>query len=107
VVRLSGLTDLAITKLDVLTMLSPIKICIAYDFKGKRLDEFPADARILNECQPIYETMAGWTEGIESMRKLAELPVAAQNYVRFIEVFTDVKASIISVGPGRGQTIQR
>ncbi len=107
VVRLSGMTDLAITKLDVLTTLNPVKICIAYDFKGKRLDEFPADARILNECQPIFETMAGWTEGIESMRKLAELPVAAQNYVRFIEVFTDVKASIISVGPGREQTIRR
>ena len=106
-VRLSGMTDLAITKLDVLTTLNPVKICIAYDFKGKRLDEFPADARILNECRPIYETMAGWTEGIESMRKLAELPVAAQNYVRFIEVFTDVKASIISVGPGREQTIRR
>jgi adenylosuccinate synthase len=106
-VRLSGLTDLAITKLDVLTTLNPIKICVAYDFKGKRLDDFPADARILNECRPIYETMAGWTEGIESMRKLAELPVAAQNYIRFIEVFTDVKASIISVGPGREQTIRR
>jgi adenylosuccinate synthase len=106
-VRLSGLSDLAVTKLDVLTTLNPIKICIAYEFKGKRLDDFPADARILNECRPIYETMAGWTEGIESMRKLAELPVAAQNYVRFIEVFTDVKASIISVGPGREQTIRR
>jgi adenylosuccinate synthase len=106
-VRLSGITDLAITKLDVLTTLNPIKICIAYEFKGKRLDNFPADARILNECQPIYETMAGWAESIESMRLLAELPGAAQNYIRFIETFTDVKASLISVGPGREQTIRR
>ena len=106
-VRLSGMTDLAITKLDVLTTLNPIKICIAYEFKGKRLDNFPADARILNECRPIYESMAGWAEGIESMRVLAELPGAAQNYIRFIETFTDVKASLISVGPGREQTIRR
>jgi adenylosuccinate synthase len=80
-VRLCGITDLAITKLDVLTSLHPLKVCVAYQYKGERLEHFPADTRVLADCQPIYETISGWHEDIEPVRHLSELPIAAQNYI--------------------------
>jgi adenylosuccinate synthase len=106
-VRLCGMTELAVTKLDILTSLNPIKVCVAYEHKGQRLEHFPADTRILAECEPIYETMPGWKEDFQSVREDSGLPKTAIAYVRTIEDATGVPVRIISVGPERDQTIHR
>jgi len=104
-VRLNGLTGLAITKLDVLGELDEIKICDAYDYKGQTLTEFPTDLRVLAECRPIYETLPGWKTDISAIRAEEDLPAAARAYLERIEKLTETPIDIISVGPGREQTI--
>ena len=104
-VRLNGLTGLAITKLDVLGELDEIKICDAYDYKGQTLTEFPTDLRVLAECKPIYETVPGWKADISGIRSEEDLPEAARSYLKRIETLTETPIDIISVGPGREQTI--
>jgi len=103
--RLNGLTHLAITKLDVLTGLDTICLCTAYEYEGKRLVNVPAKLSTLNNCSPIYEAMEGWHEDISGARSLEELPKNAQAYVKRVEGFVGVPVSIVSVGPGREQTI--
>lgn len=104
--RLNGLSGLAITKLDVLTGLNPLKICVAYDCGGQRLTVPPASLAALEKCQPIYEEFPGWEEDITGVRRLADLPVAAQNYVKKIQELSGVPIAIVSVGPDRDETIQ-
>ena len=106
-VRLCGMTELAVTKLDILTSLNPIKVCVAYEYKGQRLEHFPADTRILAECEPIYETIPGWKEDIQPVREHYKLPRMALAYLHTIEAATGVPVRIISVGPERDQTIRR
>ena len=96
---------LAITKLDVLGELDEIKICDAYDYKGQTLTEFPTDLRVLAECKPIYETVPGWKADISGIRSEEDLPEAARSYLKRIETLTETPIDIISVGPGREQTI--
>ncbi len=103
--RINGVTHLAITKLDVLTGLNPIKLCIAYEYQGKRLENVPTKLSTLYNCSPIYEEMDGWKEDISGTRAFEELPKNAKAYVRRIEGFVGVPVSIISVGPERGETI--
>ena len=103
--RINGLTHLAITKLDVLTGLDSIRLCIAYEYQGKQLESVPAKLSVLSACRPIYEEMDGWKEDISEARGLEELPKNARNYIKRIETLIDVRASIISVGPGREETI--
>ena len=105
-VRLCGMTELAVTKLDILTSLNPIKVCVAYEYKGQRLEHFPADTRILAECEPIYETIPGWKEDIQPVRERYKLPRMALAYLHTIEAATGVPVRIISVGPERNQTIR-
>lgn len=102
--RLNSLTGLVITKLDVLGGQDKIKICNAYAHKGEVLDEFPTSLKILAECEPVYETLPGWSEDIQSIRKFEDLPVNAQNYLKRIETLTGVPIDIVSVGPGRDET---
>ena len=104
-VRLNGLTGLAITKLDVLGELDEIKICDAYEYRGETLTEFPTDLRVLAECRPIYETLPGWKADISHIRSEEDLPEAARRYLERIEILTEAPVDIISVGPGREQTI--
>ena len=104
-VRLSGLTDLAITKLDVLKGLKKIKICTEYKFKGKKIQEFPASLRIQEECEPVYEEVKGWDEDISMVKDLNDLPSNAQKYVKLIEQLVGVDACMISLGNERGQTL--
>lgn len=104
-VRVSGITNFALTKLDTLTGLDKIKICTGYRFGGKIITDFPASLEDLSQCEPIYEEMDGWTENIQNASSFDELPQNAQNYIRRIEELIGIKASIISVGPGREQTI--
>jgi adenylosuccinate synthase len=103
--RINGVTHLAITKLDVLTGLNPINLCIAYEYQGKRLENVPAKLSTLYNCSPIYEEMDGWKEDISGTRAFEELPKNAKAYVRRIEGFVGVPVSIISVGSERGETI--
>ena len=103
--RLNGLTGLAITKLDVLTGLNPLKICVAYDLKGKRLTVPPASLTDLEQCRPIYEEYPGWQKDITKARSLADLPAAARTYLEKITQLSGVPIQIVSVGPDRDETI--
>jgi len=103
--QINGLTELAITKLDILTGLETLKICVAYDYRGRRLESFPAGAEVLAECAPIYEEWPGWSEDIRDARALSDLPQAAMDYVRRIEEQAGAPAAFVSVGPGREETI--
>ncbi len=103
--RLNGLTGLAITKLDVLTGIDPLKICTGYRCKGEVITDFPADLKRQAFCEPIYETLPGWSEDISAARRLQDLPSATRAYIERIEVLTGVPVQIVSVGPGRDQTI--
>jgi adenylosuccinate synthase len=105
--RINGLTELAITKLDILSRFESIQVCVAYDLDGQRIESLPTDLSVLARCQPIYETLPGWQADIEQVAKFEELPRAARGYVDFVEERVGIPASFISVGPGRDQTIRR
>jgi adenylosuccinate synthase len=104
-VRMNGLTGIALTKLDVLTGFKRIPICTAYRYEGKTIDEFPASSKVMHGAQPVYEEMDGWDVSLDSARKLSDLPAAAQKYVQRIEEVVGTKIILVSVGPGREQTI--
>ncbi len=103
--RLNGLTDLVITKLDVLGGLKSLKICTGYEYNSKIVHDFPANLKILEACKPVYETLPGWSEEISDIRKIEDLPQNAKNYLDRIEELTETPINIISVGPGRNETI--
>ena len=103
--RLNGLTGLAITKLDVLTGINPVKICVAYDVKGVRKETIPATIQELEKCRPIFEEMPGWTDDIRKVRRLQDLPAATQNYLKRVEDLVGVPIQIVSVGPDREETM--
>ncbi len=103
--QINGLTEIAITKLDIMTGLETLKICVAYDHRGQRLESFPASAEVLAECTPIYEEWPGWSEDIRDARVLSDLPQAALDYVRRVEELADAPATFVSVGPGRQETV--
>lgn len=105
--RINGLTDMAITKLDVLDTFKTIKICVAYRYKGTLIHEFPEDIKILKECEPEYIELPGWQEDITGITRYEDLPLKARAYLAKIEEITGVKQSIIAVGPKRSQTIVR
>jgi len=106
-VRINGLNETAITKLDVLSRFEVLKICVAYELDGQRTETFPSDLHILARCRPIYEALPGWGSDITGARTFAELPAQARTYVSRVEELLGVPASCISVGPGRDQTILR
>src|SRR5689334_7924010 len=102
---INGIDELAITNLDGLDQVDPIKICVAYRLNGKRLHVPPCDSTQWNNCAPMYERMPGWKRSITVAKKLGDLPVQARNYVRRISELTGARLSMISVGPSRNQTI--
>lgn len=104
-VRVNGLTSLALTKLDVLSGLPRLKICVGYKHNGQTLKEFPYQTAVLARCQPVYEEMDGWSEEISGARTYNELSLQAQAYVAHLEELAGVPIDIISVGPEREQTI--
>jgi len=106
-VRLNGLTGLAVTKLDVLGGLETLKICTSYRYKNEIIDDFPASLKILSGCQPIYETLPGWSEDIGGIKAMDDLPVNVKNYIKRIEELTETPAHLVSVGAERTQTIVR
>ena len=105
--RVNGLTDLVVTKLDVLTGWEKIPVCVAYDVDGARHDEMPADQSDFHHAKPIYEYLDGWTEDISGARTFDDLPDAAQRYLLRLEEVSGVRVSSIGVGPGREATIVR
>ena len=112
-VRVSGLTDIAMTKLDILAGLGEIKICVAYDIDGQRVTEMPASLTLFRKATPIYETLPGWSD-MSSDEVIAlvkngydALPTEIKKYIEFIEKEVGCQISIISIGPGREQTIIR
>lgn len=104
-VRINGLSSLAITKLDVLDELPEIKICVAYKYKGKVLNDFHTQAEIIKEAKPIYETLQGWQQDISGVKDFESLPVNTKKYLSKISKLVGVPISIISVGARREQTI--
>ncbi len=104
-VRLNGLSWLAMTKLDVLTGVDPLKICVAYRFDGSEIKDFPRQVKVLEGCDPVYEELPGWKESITGVREFSELPENAKRYVKRVEELTGVPVKLISVGPQRDQTI--
>jgi adenylosuccinate synthase len=103
--RLNSLTGIAITKLDVLSGLKTLKICTAYEYQGDRLPEFPSGSGVLEACQPIYEELPGWREDITAVKDDGGLPANARAYLRRLEELVETPIHIISVGPGRDETI--
>ncbi|WP_276778028.1 adenylosuccinate synthase [Fannyhessea vaginae] len=106
-VRVNGLTDLAITKLDVLSCMDEIKVCVAYNCDGERYDSVPEFQSRFLLAKPIYETLPGWNCDITGIRRFEDLPKQAQAYIDFLEKLAGVRISIITVGPEREQTINR
>ncbi|HLR61227.1 MAG TPA: adenylosuccinate synthase [Lentibacillus sp.] len=102
--RVSGITDLSINSLDVLTGIETLKICVAYKYKGEIIHEFPANLGKLAECEPVYEEMPGWNEDITNVKSIHELPENARHYLERISQLTEIGLSIFSVGPDRKQT---
>ena len=106
-VRLNGLTDIALTKLDVLSGFEEIKLCVAYEYKGKHIKYPPQEGGALEHVTPVYESMPGWKEDLSACRTWEELPAAARAYVERLEQLSGVPVSMVSVGPDRNQTIFR
>jgi adenylosuccinate synthase len=102
---INGITDYAITKMDVLSGFDEIKVCTAYRYDGKQTSRFPSETQTLDRVEPVYETLPGWTEDISEVQSADELPAAARDYLRFITEKTGVRISMISTGPKREQTI--
>lgn len=101
----SGLDYMAITRLDILDKLPTLKLCVAYKYKGEIINEFPASLKVLDQVEPIYEEMPGWQEPTSHIRSYEELPVNARKYLERLSAVADVAIGIVSVGPGREQTI--
>src|SRR5438034_1991977 len=102
---INGIDELAITNLDGLDDVDPIRICVGYRLNGKRLEVPPCDVVQLDNCEPIYEEMRGWKQSTTSAKKLSQLLLPARNYVKRLSQLTGAKISIVSVGPTRAQTI--
>jgi len=103
--RLNGLTGLAVTKLDVLTGVNPVKICVAYEVNGVRRENVPATIQELEKCRPVFEDMPGWADDIRGARRCQDLPAAARSYLKKVEELVGAPIQIISVGPDREETI--
>lgn len=103
--RVSGITNLCLNSIDVLTGLETVKICVSYRKpNGEEIRHYPASLVELGQCEPVYEELPGWSEDITGYRTLEELPIEAQNYVRRVSELVGVKISTFSVGPDRNQT---
>ncbi|MFM8313312.1 MAG: adenylosuccinate synthetase, partial [Deltaproteobacteria bacterium] len=103
--QVSGSKNLAITKADVLSGISELKVCTAYEYQGKRLRTIPADSSILGKVTPVYETLPGWSEDLTQVKSPQEIPQNLQNYLKFIEDFTGTRINLVSTGAGREAVI--
>lgn len=105
-VRINSLTELVLTKLDILSGLEKVPVCVAYELNGQRLEHYPSNLDMLAKCQPVYETLDGWQEDVMSARRMADLPTNARRYIEYIAQATRTPIRFVSVGPGRDQIVQ-
>ncbi len=105
-VRVNGLTEMVINKIDPLCGLPKLKVCVAYDFRGERITEFPANFADLADCKPIYEEFDGFTEDITGCKRFDELPQTVQDYIHALERIMECPVRLLGVGPGRDQVIR-
>ncbi len=103
--NLSGIDYMAITRLDILDQLPALKLCTGYKYKGQMLDEFPASLKVLGQVEPVYEELPGWQCDTTKVRKYADLPENARRYLERLSQVAGIEIGIVSVGPGRDQTI--
>jgi adenylosuccinate synthase len=106
-VRLNGLSEIALTKLDVISGLPSVKVCTAYEMNGEMLTSFPQELSVFHKCEPVYEELPGWGEDEIGIDSFEELPENARSYIEYLEERLGVKISFISTGPARGETIVR
>lgn len=104
--RINSLSEIALTKLDILSGLEVLPVCVSYDVDGEILDSFPGDLATLSQCKPIYEILPGWTEDIMGARRIFDLPAGARQYIEFVSNQIGVPITLVSVGPGREQIIE-
>ena len=104
-IKISGITGIALTKLDVLDELEEIKMCIGYELDGKKLDYLPATSEDQFNIKPIYQTFPGWKSSTQGIRNIEELPEKAKKYIHALEDFIGCKVSSISTSPEREDTI--
>jgi adenylosuccinate synthase len=105
--RINGLDSVALTKLDVLDSLEEIKVCTGYRYGKDEISEWPADLNVLAKCEPVFETLPGWTRPSSGVTRYEDLPREAQKYIAYLEEITGVPVSIVSTGSGRSDTIIR
>ena len=104
-IRINGITSIALMKLDVLSKLEELKVCVAYEIDGKEVFDMPTDAVELAKAKPIYENLAAWKSEISHIRNFADLPLETKNYVRYITQKVGVPIDMVSVGPGRNESL--
>ena len=105
-VRVNGLTELVLTKLDILSGLEQLPVCVAYEVNGRRLKHLPTDAATLAQCRPVYESLDGWEVDIMAARAFGDLPANGRRYVQTIAETIEIPVTYVSVGPGRSQIIE-
>jgi adenylosuccinate synthase len=101
----NGADELALMLLDVLAYLDELRIAVAYELDGERIDHFPGDSFLLGRCQPVYETLPGWRQDVSGVRKMGHLPPAARRYVDRLAELISLPVGVVSIGPDRAQTI--
>jgi len=104
-IKISGINGIALTKLDVLDELEEIKICVAYEINGNKIDYFPAESEKQNQVKPIYKSFEGWKCSTKGINKFQDLPNNAKIYIKYLEDFIGTKISSISTSPERDDTI--
>jgi adenylosuccinate synthase len=104
--QINGLTAIAMTKLDVFDTLADLQVCVAYRYKGEQISTFPSSLSVLEECEPVYETLPGWQQSLTEARTAADIPQRTKDYVAYVSDYLNVPIPIISVGPDRNQIVQ-
>jgi adenylosuccinate synthase len=106
-VRLNSLSEISLTKLDVLDAFDTVRVCVAYEADGRRFDRFPDDQSLLHKASPVYEELPGWSTDLSSFTEPGDLPANAADYIAFLEAQVGVPIRLVGVGPGRDQYVQR
>lgn len=106
-VRVNSLSELAITKLDILDALPTLRVCVAYEIDGERVEQMPYHQSQLHRAKPVYEELPGWNTDLSSLREMGDLPRAAASYLDFLEAQVGVPVTLVGVGPGRDQFLHR
>jgi adenylosuccinate synthase len=105
-VRLNSISEIALTKLDVLSAFDCLKVCVAYEYEGEQLTRMPYHQSVLHRVHPVYEELPGWREDLSSATEIGDLPIAVRDYVRLISEYAQVPISYVGVGPGREQYVR-